>query len=167
MAPPGRKILDPGNHDVCWRGRKNAGGQITAYMDLGGIARVVDASKPVALAAKQVQINHFPCGLDPQHDLKFMQCRRGWHEITEPQVMGLRWDVIANAICRISERESSHRRTRVPPAARQRTAASAIGHRCTSVCWLGTEPRHCPRSATVKCFHLHSTLGAATHKVIS
>ena len=71
----GRKLLVPGNHDVCWQGRKNGGGQVTAYMDLGGIARVVDAPKPVALAGQQVQINHFPYSLDSQFDLKFMQYR--------------------------------------------------------------------------------------------
>ena len=71
----GRKILVPGNHDICWHGRKKGGGQITAYLDIGGISRVVDAPKPVVLAGQQVQINHFPYRLDPQHDLKFMQHR--------------------------------------------------------------------------------------------
>ena len=71
----GRKILVPGNHDVCWRHRKKGPTQVTAYHDLGGIARIVDEPKPVVLAGQQVQINHFPYALDTRYDLKFMEHR--------------------------------------------------------------------------------------------
>ena len=71
----GRKILVPGNHDVCWRGRKKGPNQVTAYYDLGGVSRIVDDPKPVVLAGKQVRINHFPYVLDTRYDLKFMEHR--------------------------------------------------------------------------------------------
>ena len=38
----GRKILVPGNHDVCWQGRKKGGRQHAAYQDLGAISKIVD-----------------------------------------------------------------------------------------------------------------------------
>ena len=69
----GRKLLVPGNHDACWAPR--GGRRITAYLDLGGIARIVDTPKPVVLAGQKVQISHFPYQLDPQYDTKFMQYR--------------------------------------------------------------------------------------------
>ena len=71
----GRKILVPGNHDTCWRHRKNGPTQVIAYFDLGGIARIVDSPKPVTLAGQRVQVNHFPYALDSRYDLKFMEHR--------------------------------------------------------------------------------------------
>ena len=71
----GRKFLVPGNHDTCWRHRKKGPTQVTAYYDLGGIARIVNDPKPVVLAGQQVQINHFPYLLDTRYDLKFMEHR--------------------------------------------------------------------------------------------
>ena len=56
----GRKILVPGNHDACWQGQKKGARQITAYLDLGGIARIVDDPAPVEIAGQRVQVNHFP-----------------------------------------------------------------------------------------------------------
>ena len=38
----GRKILVPGNHDTCWKGRKKGPNQVTAYFELGGITRIID-----------------------------------------------------------------------------------------------------------------------------
>ena len=71
----GRKILVPGNHDVCWPHRKKGPTQVTAYFDLGGIARIVDSPEPVTLAGQRVQVNHFPYALDSRYDLKFTQYR--------------------------------------------------------------------------------------------
>ena len=71
----GRKILVPGNHDVCWTGRKKGANQIAAYLDLGGIARIVDDPAPVVLAGQRVRINHFPYLMDTRYDMKFMQHR--------------------------------------------------------------------------------------------
>ena len=72
----GRKILVPGNHDACWQGQKKSRRQVTAYLDLGGIARIVDDPPPVVLAAQEVQINHFPYEPDiPGQPVKFAQWR--------------------------------------------------------------------------------------------
>ena len=71
----GRKILVPGNHDTCWKGRKKGPNQVTAYFDLGGIARIVDDPDPVVLAGQQVRIHHFPYQMDTRYDLKFMEHR--------------------------------------------------------------------------------------------
>ena len=72
----GRKILVPGNHDTCWRGRKKGPSQITAYLDLGGIALIVDDPEPVVLAGQTVQINHFPYEpATPGQPVRFAQWR--------------------------------------------------------------------------------------------
>ena len=71
----GRKILVPGNHDVCWQHRSKGPRRIADYLDLGGIARIVNDPRPVMLAGQQVLINHFPYVLDPQYDTKFMRHR--------------------------------------------------------------------------------------------
>ena len=72
----GRKILVPGNHDACWQGQKKSRRQVTAYLDLGGISRIVDDPPPVVLAGQEVQINHFPYepGI-PGQPVKFAQWR--------------------------------------------------------------------------------------------
>ena len=72
----GRKLLIPGNHDACWQGQKKTRRQITAYLDLGGIARIVDDPAPVTLAGQRVQVNHFPYDPgEPGRPARFAQWR--------------------------------------------------------------------------------------------
>ena len=72
----GRKILVPGNHDSCWQGQQKAKRQVTCYLDLGGISRIVDDPAPVMIAGQQVQINHFPYDPgEPDRPAKFAQWR--------------------------------------------------------------------------------------------
>ena len=72
----GRKILVPGNHDACWQGQKKGARQITAYLDLGGIARIVDDPVPVEIAGQEVQVNHFPYDPgEPGRPARFAQWR--------------------------------------------------------------------------------------------
>ena len=71
----GRKILVPGNHDICWYGHKKGGRQHAKYQDYGGIARIVDAPKPIRLANKPVRLSHFPYKLDPKYDQRYEMWR--------------------------------------------------------------------------------------------
>ena len=54
---------------------RSTSNQIAAYLDLGGIARIVDDPLPVVLAGQRVRINHFPYLMDTRYDMKFMQHR--------------------------------------------------------------------------------------------
>ena len=71
----GTKILLPGNHDSCWRGHKKGPRHAAAYLELGGISRIVDDPEPVELCGQPVRLNHFPYRLDTRYDLKFMDHR--------------------------------------------------------------------------------------------
>ena len=72
----GRKILVPGNHDTCWTGRKKGPSQTAAYLELGGIERIVDNPDPIELAGETVKLNHFPYNpQDPEHPTRFAQWR--------------------------------------------------------------------------------------------
>ena len=72
----GRKILVPGNHDACWQGQKKGRRQVTPYLDLGGIARIVDDPEPVEIAGQRVQVNHFPYDPgEPGRPARFAQWR--------------------------------------------------------------------------------------------
>ena len=72
----GRQILVPGNHDSCWQGHNKAKRQITCYLDLGGISRIVDDPAPVVIAGQKVQISHFPYDPgEPDRPAKFAQWR--------------------------------------------------------------------------------------------
>ena len=74
----GRKILVPGNHDVCWQHRSKGPRRVADYLDLGGIARIVNDPRPVMLAGQKVLINHFPVRAGPpiRHEVHAAPTRR-------------------------------------------------------------------------------------------
>ena len=66
----GRKILVPGNHDECWRGKREnflaykAIGRQALYTRLAGFAAIVDRPRPHMIAGEAVELSHFPYEAD-------------------------------------------------------------------------------------------------------
>ena len=71
----GRKILVPGNHDACWQGHRKGPRQVARYLEVGGVARIVDHPSPVVIAGQQVRISHFPYRIDTHHDPRYIEHR--------------------------------------------------------------------------------------------
>jgi calcineurin-like phosphoesterase family protein len=71
----GLKILVPGNHDACWHGHRKGARQVATYLEVGGVARIVDAPSPIVIASHPVRICHFPYRIDTHHDLRYIEHR--------------------------------------------------------------------------------------------
>ena len=57
-----RKILVPGNHDGCWKGRGKSDKQRVLYESAG--LEIVDRPDPIEIASRQVLLCHFPTAGD-------------------------------------------------------------------------------------------------------
>ena len=57
----GHKILVPGNHDRCWQGHERVtDAHIAAYVEIGGIAEIVNNPEPHIIDGTTVRVSHFP-----------------------------------------------------------------------------------------------------------
>ena len=71
----GRKVLVPGNHDRCWRGRDNHEARRGDYYSIGGIDDIVDDPEPHVIAGQSVTLNHFPYLVQSCYELKYTEHR--------------------------------------------------------------------------------------------
>ncbi len=71
----GRKILVPGNHDRCWKGRSKGRSERGSYYRDGGFDEIVDNPDPHMIGGQQVRLDHFPYRLDSQYDQRYMDYR--------------------------------------------------------------------------------------------